>query len=146
MAARLNLVSAPVGKRLGAWLIDKIPPAVLMLAAYAASVPAVMEAAASGSASAAADSLGGLFLWIGLATVLSLAYTIWLWGWEATTGKTPGNVLLGLRTANEDGHAAGWGAIFLRGLIIAVGGLVLAVGAVVVVVSNVWDFTQRVAA
>ncbi|MET1155978.1 RDD family protein [Arthrobacter sp.] len=143
MAARLNLVSASAGKRLGAWLIDKIPPAVLMLAAYAASVPAVMQAASSGSASAAASAVGGLFLWIALASLLSLAYTVWLWGWEATTGKTPGNLMLGLRTANEDGHAAGWGAIFLRGLIIAVGGLVLVVGAVVVVVSNVWDRNHK---
>jgi uncharacterized RDD family membrane protein YckC len=143
VAARLNLVSASAGKRLGAWLIDKIPPAVLMLAAYAASVPAVLQAAASGSASAAGSAVGGLFLWLGLASLLSLAYTVWLWGWEATTGKTPGNLVLGLRTANEDGHAAGWGAIFLRGLIIAVGGLVLAVGAVVVVVSNVWDRNHK---
>ncbi|UNK44914.1 RDD family protein [Arthrobacter sulfonylureivorans] len=143
MAARLNLVSASAGKRLGAWLIDKIPPAILMLAAYAASVPAVLQAAASGSASAAGSAVGGLFLWLGLASLLSLAYTVWLWGWEATTGKTPGNLVLGLRTANEDGHAAGWGAIFLRGLIIAVGGLVLAVGAIVVVVSNVWDRNHK---
>ncbi|TJY72303.1 FHA domain-containing protein [Arthrobacter sp. CAU 1506] len=143
MAAGLNLVSASAGKRLGAWLIDKIPPAVLMLAAYAATVPALMQAAASGSASAAASAVGGMFLWIGLASLLSLAYTVWLWGWEATTGKTPGNLVLGLRTANEDGLAAGWGAIFLRGLIIAVGGLALAVGAVVVVVSNVWDRNHK---
>ena len=143
MAARLNLVSASAGKRLGAWLIDKIPPAVLMLAAYAASVPAVLQAAASGSASAAGSAVGGLFLWLGLASLLSLAYTVWLWGWEATTGKTPGNLVLGLRTANEDGHAAGWGAIFLRGLIIAVGSLVLAVGAAVVVVSNLWDRNHK---
>ncbi|MEV7648923.1 RDD family protein [Arthrobacter sp. NPDC089319] len=143
MAARLNLVSASAGKRLGAWLIDKIPPAVLMLAAYAASVPAVLQAAASGSASAAGSAVGGLFLWLGLASLLSLAYTVWLWGWEATTGKTPGNLVLGLRTANEDGHAAGWGAIFLRGLIIAVGSLVLAVGAMVVVVSNLWDRNHK---
>ncbi|MFT4469158.1 RDD family protein [Arthrobacter sulfonylureivorans] len=143
MAAGLNLVSASAGKRLGAWLIDKIPPAVLMLAAYAATVPALMQAAASGSASAAASAVGGMFLWIGLASLLSLTYTVWLWGWEATTGKTPGNLVLGLRTANEDGLAAGWGAIFLRGLIIAVGGLALAVGAVVVVVSNVWDRNHK---
>jgi uncharacterized RDD family membrane protein YckC len=143
VAARLNLVSASVGKRLGAWLIDKIPPAVLMLAAYGLSIPAVMGAAASGSASAAASALGGLFLWAGLASLLSLGYTVWLWGWEASTGKTPGNVLLGLRTANEQGHAAGWGAIFLRGLIVAVGGLVLVVGAVVVVISNIWDRNHK---
>ena len=103
----------------------------------------MLQAAAAGSASAAGSAVGGLFLWLGLASLLSLRTAVWLWGWEATTGKTPGSLVLGLRTANEDGHAAGWGAIFLRGLIIAVGGLVLAVGAVVVVVSNLWDRNHK---
>ncbi|MCW2131394.1 RDD family protein [Arthrobacter sp. VKM Ac-2550] len=143
MAARLNLVSASAGKRVGAWLIDKLPPAVLVGIGYGVGMAGLLGAAGSGFEEATASAAAGLFLWLGITSLLALAYGIWKWGWEARTGKTPGNVLLGLRTANEDGNAPGWAAIFIRGLIIAVGGLVPVVGAVIVVISNLWDANHQ---
>lgn len=139
MAARLNLVSASAGKRLGAWLVDRIPPAIVAGIAYGISLPSVVSAASTGSETATAAALGGFFLAASIATVLILAYTIWKWLWEARSGKTPGNVLLGLRTASEDGEAPGPAAIFIRGLILAVSNVVPVVGPIVVVISNLWD-------
>jgi uncharacterized RDD family membrane protein YckC len=143
VAARLNLVSASAGKRVGAWLIDKLPPAVLVGIGYGVGMAGLLGAAGVGTEEAVASAAAGLFLWLGITSLLALAYGIWKWGWEARTGKTPGNVLLGLRTANEDGNAPGWAAIFIRGLIIAVGGLVPVVGAVIVVISNLWDANHQ---
>lgn len=143
MAARLNLVSASAGKRVGAWLIDKLPPAVLVGIGYGVGMAGLLGAAGAGTEEAVASAAAGLFLWLGITSLLALAYGIWKWGWEARTGKTPGNVLLGLRTSNEDGNAPGWAAIFIRGLIIAVGGLVPVIGAVIVVISNLWDANHQ---
>lgn len=139
MAARLNLVSASAGKRFGAWLVDRIPPAIVAGIAYGISLPSVVSAASTGSETATAAALGGFFLAAGIASVLVLAYTIWKWLWEARSGKTPGNVLLGLRTASEDGEAPGPAAIFIRGLILAVSNVVPVAGPIVVVISNLWD-------
>ncbi len=139
MAARLNLVSASAGKRFGAWLIDRIPPAIVAGIAYGISLPSVVSAASTGSETATAAALGGFFLAAGIAAVLVLGYTIWKWLWEARSGKTPGNVLLGLRTASEDGEAPGRAAIFIRGLILAVSNVVPVAGPIVVVISNIWD-------
>jgi uncharacterized RDD family membrane protein YckC len=143
VAARLNLVSASAGKRFGAWLIDRIPPAIVAGVAYGISLPSVVTAAATGSETATAAALGGFFLAAGVASVLVLAYTIWKWFWEARSGKTPGNVLLGLRTASEDGEAPGLAAIFIRGLILAVSNVVPVAGPVVVVISNLWDANHK---
>ncbi|HEX2247102.1 MAG TPA: RDD family protein, partial [Arthrobacter sp.] len=98
MAARLNLVSASAGKRVGAWVIDKLPPAVLVGIGYGVGMAGLLGAADAGTEEAMAAAAVGLFLWLGITSLLALAYGIWKWGWEARTGKTPGNVLLGLRT------------------------------------------------
>ncbi|EMY34336.1 hypothetical protein D477_010306 [Arthrobacter crystallopoietes BAB-32] len=143
MAARLNLVSASAGKRFGAWAIDRIPPVVVVGIAYGISMPAVLQAAASGSEADAAGALGGMLLWLSIAALLALAYTVWKWIWEARSGKTPGNLLLGLRTANEDGEAPGLAAIFIRGLILAVSGVVPVAGPIVVTISNLWDSNHK---
>lgn len=135
MQKTLNLVNATAGKRLAAWLIDRIVPALALGIALGITLPEVLES----SGSAQEDAL--LTFWMALlgASVVSLAYSVWLWGWEATAGKTPGNLVMGIRTTSEEGLPAGWGAIFLRGVIIALSGLVPVVGPVLMMVSNVWD-------
>ena len=52
-------------------------------------------------------NLSWLLILTGIASVLSLGYGIWLWLWEAKSGKTPGNLMVGLRTTNMDGEPAG---------------------------------------
>ncbi|GAA4373495.1 RDD family protein [Paeniglutamicibacter cryotolerans] len=134
MAQAQNLVNAPAGRRLGAALLDAVP----YLIAYGvllAMIPGTLGKAAPGQAVSAVALVGpSLFM---------LAYSVFLWGWEARAGKTPGNVLLGIRTTNEDGFAPGWGRVLLRRLVIAVANIVPVAGPVVVLLSNLWDANSQ---
>jgi uncharacterized RDD family membrane protein YckC len=131
MTTNLNLVSASAGRRLGAKLIDGVPPVLIYVIALGIGLAVAGD---SGSG----NPVGALLALL-LGCLAILAYAIWLWIWEARTGKTPGNLLLGLRTTGEDGFAPGMGAVFLRGLIVGVSGIVPIVGPVVVLISNLWD-------
>lgn len=135
MQKTLNLVNAPAGKRLAAWLIDQIVPALAVGVVYAVTVPVVLSSAGGARQDAIATLTAGLLV----ATALCLAYGVWLWGWQASAGKTPGHLLLGLRITSEEGTPAGWGPIFLRSVVIGVSGLVPVVGPVLMLLSNVWD-------
>lgn len=139
MQKTLNLVNAPAGKRLAAWLIDQIIPAVAVGVVYAVTVPAVLTRAGS----AQQDALVTFWLGMLMAGVLSLAYAVWLWGWQASAGKTPGHLILGLRITSEEGTPAGWGPIFLRSALVWVSGLVPVVGPVLMLLSNVWDTNHQ---
>ena len=137
MGRQLNLVNASAGKRLAAWLLDSVPVVIALLVYGAVNASTIARASVS---SAAAESLMGSYL------VLMLflgAYGLGLWWWEAKSGKTLGNVALGLRTSDEDGFAPGWGKVFLRRLIVAVSGIVPVAGPVVVLVSNLWDANHQ---
>jgi uncharacterized RDD family membrane protein YckC len=131
----LNLVNAVAGKRLAAWLIDQIVPALVMILVFSATFPAVLSSAGA----AQQEALGTYALAMLVSSVVSLAYAVWLWGWQASAGKTPGNLVLGLRVTSEEGTPAGWGAIFLRSVMIWVSGLVPVVGPVLMLLSNLWD-------
>lgn len=139
MQRTLNLVNAPAGKRLAAWLIDQIIPAVAVGVVYAVTVPAVLARAGS----AQQDALVTFWLGMLIAGVLSLAYAVWLWGWQASAGKTPGHLILGLRITSEEGTPAGWGPIFLRSVLVWVSGLVPVIGPVLMLLSNVWDTNHQ---
>lgn len=147
MPATLNLVNASVAKRAGAKLIDAVPPLVVsgigvMLALGQVAGTATGPATGTGTGSMLAE-LMSLVLFNSIASLLCVAYWIWLWGWEATRGNSIGNALLGIRTTNLEGFRPGWGSIFIRGLIIWLGSLVLLVGAVIVLISNIWDRNGR---
>jgi uncharacterized RDD family membrane protein YckC len=133
VAAALHLVNAAAGKRLAAWLLDAVPPALAVMVFAGLQAQTLAAASASGAAAASLASPSLLLL------ALLLAYGIALWGWEAQAGKTPGNLALGLRTADEDGFAPGWSKVFLRRLAVAAAGIVPVAGPVVVVLSNLWD-------
>lgn len=139
MQKTLNLVNAPAGKRLAAWLIDQIIPAAAVGIVAGATFPAVLNSAGV----AQQQALATYTLAMLVASVVSLAYTVWLWGWQASAGKTPGNLVLGLRVTSEEGTPAGWGPIFLRWVIIAVSGLVPVVGPVLMLLSNLWDTNHQ---
>ncbi|MFQ4149698.1 RDD family protein [Arthrobacter sp. LAPM80] len=136
IAAAAALVPGGAGLRFAAKIIDGILPFLLLTVAVII-----------GSFTVTVTRVGNFeqynFLWlstfVGIAALLSIAYGIWLWLWEAKAGKTPGNILLGLRTTNMDGGPAGILAIFLRNLIIGLGGIVPTIGPIIVIISNVWD-------
>ncbi len=135
-AAAAALVPGGAGRRLAAKLIDGVPPAILSLVVV---VVAVLQL---GGVTTEADLVAyqrNMLLFYAALVLLSLAYALWLWIWEARTGKTPGNAMLGLRTTNMEGERAGILAIFLRNLIIGLGSIVPVVGTVLVIISNTWD-------
>ncbi|PYI66692.1 hypothetical protein CVV68_12835 [Arthrobacter livingstonensis] len=136
LAAAMVLVPGGAGRRLVAMIVDGVLPVILLGAA-------VGVGAALTTVKVSGDYKTIDFTWLAvlasIASVLSLAYGLWLWFWEARSGKTPGNILTGLRTTNMDGLPSGVLAIFLRKLIIGLGSLVFYVGAIVVIISNSWD-------
>lgn len=133
MAVKMDLVDARTTQRLLAWLIDFLPVLVLSVI-FLPMIASKMVA--SLSAPQLAGEIAGTYI---LYSVLALAYTVFLWWWEATSGKTLGNVLLGLRTTTLKGERPGWGKTIIRRLLIAVAGIVPILGSVLMVVSNHFD-------
>ncbi|MDK1328416.1 RDD family protein [Arthrobacter sp. zg-Y1143] len=120
-----NLVNATAAQRLGAKILDALPVAALLAAA-----PLLLSLAMPGR-----DALP-----VGFAAGGALAggFALWLWIWEAGTGKTPGNLALGIRTTSEDGRAPGLIPVLLRNVLLALSGITVA-GPVVLLLSNLWD-------
>lgn len=136
LAAGSALVPGGAGRRLVARIIDGVLPAVLLGVAFAIGLPMMSVSTSDGYQT---FNFMWLTVFVSVAALLSLAYSVWLWVWEARTGKTPGNIMMGLRTTNMAGEPAGLLAIFLRSLIIYLGSIVAYIGTILVVISNTWD-------
>lgn len=134
--ATLTLVNAAAGRRLAAKAVDLLPALLVGLGVF------LVGGGLSGAGLAYADP-GAYLALNAVGQLVVLGYWVWLWGWEATSGKTPGNLLLGLRTTGMDGLRAGWGRIFLRNLVIGLVSMVPVIGFVLVMVSNLWDRDGR---
>ena len=168
MATNLQLVPATAGKRLGAAVIDWLPPFAVLVVTFTLGFAGITR---TRSGSFITYDTGSLVLFGSIGLGLTTAYMFVVMGWEARTGKTPGNLLMGIRSADNDGYAPGAGAVFLRGLVTGAGillavlaailvavfqwftagffilGALLLAGtawAVLVVVSNTWDRNGRV--
>ncbi|GAA1922213.1 hypothetical protein GCM10009688_29050 [Arthrobacter gandavensis] len=120
MVTNPNLVNATAGQRLAARAVDSVP--LVVLALVAVLVPGRLA--------------------VGLCAAGAAAYLAWTWLWEAGSGQTPGNRVLGLRTVNEDGLAPGFAAVLVRNLLLAVSALTV-VGPWIMTVSNLWDHPTR---
>ncbi|MDJ0314380.1 RDD family protein [Arthrobacter sp. H35-D1] len=140
IAAATALAPGGAGRRLAAKIIDGVLPAILY--GVAAGIGASLIRVTQVGEFAQVD-FSWLLILLGIASVLSLGYAIWLWLWEAKSGKTPGNLMVGLRTTNMEGHPAGVVAIFLRQLIIVVSSIVPIIGPVLVTISNTWDANEK---
>lgn len=120
MVTNPNLVNATAGQRLAARAVDSVPLLVLVLVAVLVpGQPALLLCAAG-----------------------AVGYLAWLWLWEAGSGQTPGNRVMGLRTVNDDGLAPGIGAVLVRNLLL-VASAVTVVGPWILTVSNLWDHPTR---
>lgn len=86
---------------------------------------------------------GALYAWTGsllLVALTVLELGIGLLVWEAHTGRTVGNSLLGLRTAREETpYSVGPARAFLRGLVLAAGHAAAGLGQWLVVASTAFD-------
>ncbi|HYQ77302.1 RDD family protein [Cellulomonas sp.] len=90
---------------------------------------------------------GGLLAWTGswlLAALVVVELAVGLLVWEAHTGRTLGNTVLGLRTAREETpYSVGPARGFLRGLVLAAGHAAAGLGQWLVVASGAFDRTGR---
>ncbi|MDN5880542.1 MAG: RDD family protein, partial [Micrococcaceae bacterium] len=135
MAQNLNLANAVAAKRLVAGLLDIVPVLLAMMIYFSATSSTFSGAGYLSTGELLAETATVSMV----LTVFVLAYAVVLWGWEAGTGKTPGNLALGLRTADEDGFAPGWGKVFIRRALVWISGIVPVVGPIIMLLSNLWD-------
>lgn len=167
MAAKLELVPATAGKRLGAAVLDWLAPVAVLVVTFAIGFAGITRTQSGGFI---IYDTASLVLYGGIGLGLTLVYLLVLMSLEGRTGNTLGNRVMGLRSADKDGYAPGAGGVALRGLItgagiilaslaaaaviifkwfdiamLILGPLVLigAVWAVLVVVSNTWDPNSR---
>jgi uncharacterized RDD family membrane protein YckC len=136
----LELVNASTGKRAGAKLIDLGLAWILQLLPYILALASLSTL--SGSAyptSSDEQALLAAAVWWVTGTVLGIALWIFCWAWEARTGKTPGQAMLGLRTSGPEGLAPGWGAVFVRNFVFGLICLIPVAGVVLALISNMFD-------
>ncbi|MET1088758.1 MAG: RDD family protein [Arthrobacter sp.] len=131
MAVNLQLVPATAGKRLGAAVIDWLPPLAVLVVTFALGFAGITRTRSGGFI---IYDTASLVLFGGIGLGLTIVYLFVVMGWEARTGKTPGNVLMGTRSADNDGYAPGAGPVFLRGLITGAGIVLTLLAAILVVV------------
>ncbi len=136
MAVNLQLVPATAGKRLGAAVIDWLPGVAVLVVTFAIGFAGITRTRSGGFI---VYDTSSLVLFGGIGLGLTLAYLFVVLGLEGRSGKTPGNLLMGIRSADQDGYAPGAGGVFLRGLITGAGVLLALVAAVLVVVFKWFD-------
>ncbi|MCT9627142.1 putative RDD family membrane protein YckC [Arthrobacter sp. SORGH_AS 212] len=136
MAGNLQLVPATAGKRLGAAVVDWLFPLAVLVVTFAIGFAGITRTRSGGFI---IYDTASLVLFGGIGLGITLVYAAVLAGLEARTGKTPGNLLMGIRSTDNDGYAPGAGGVFVRGLLTGAGVLLTLIGAVLVVVFKWFD-------
>lgn len=131
MPNKLELVPAAAGKRLGAAVLDWLPPVTVLAILLAVGFAGVTRRQSGGFI---VYDTSSLVLFGGIGAGLILIHMAVAASLEARSGATPGNRLMGIRSTDADGHAPGGGAVFLRGLITGAGVLVAVAAAAAVVI------------
>ncbi|GAA2200489.1 hypothetical protein GCM10009849_21250 [Sinomonas flava] len=136
----LELANASTGKRAGAKLIDLGIAWLLQLVPFALGAASLLSLSGSRyPTSADQQALLAATVWYVVGGVLGMALWVFCWAWEAKTGKTPGQAMLGLRTSSLEGFAPGWGAVFVRNLVFGLICLIPFVGVILALISNAFD-------
>ena len=130
MPSKLEVVPAPAGKRLGAAVLDWLPPVTVLTILLAIGFAGITRSQSGGFI---VYDTSSVVLFGGIGAGLTLAYLVVLATLEGRSGVTPGNSLMGIRSTDADGYAPGGGAVFLRGLITGAGVLLAVIAAAVVV-------------
>ncbi len=134
MPNKLEVVPATAGKRLGAAVLDWLPPVTALTILLAIGFAGITRSQSGGFI---VYDTSSLVLFGGIGAGLTLVYLVVLATLEGRTGATLGNRLMGIRCTDADGFAPGGGAVFLRGLITGAG-VLLAVLAAATVVMFQW--------
>ncbi|MCP8998900.1 RDD family protein [Pseudarthrobacter sp. RMG13] len=136
MAANLELVPATAGKRLGAAVLDWLAPVAVLVVTFAIGFAGITRTQSGGFI---IYDTGSLVLFGSIGLGLTLVYLAVLVGMEARSGKTLGNHVMGIRSADKDGYAPGAGGVFLRGLITGAGIILTLLAAVAIVIFKWFD-------
>lgn len=136
---------APLGRRVGAYLIDGALTSIALAPLWLAWLPALSaasRAAQPGVPVAAPAGPQPVLLAVGAA--LLLAWGGFQWWCQGTRGWTVGRRLLGLRTVDvRTGRPVGLGRALVRALIVSLGALACGVGQAVVLLSPLFDGSGR---
>ncbi|MFE5336395.1 RDD family protein [Isoptericola sp. NPDC056573] len=135
-------VYAHVGRRIVAFLLDGVVAGVLFGIVYGIGFSTIDLP--SGVITSTDPRFAGLVTQIltvaGLASAAAGLYWLAMLIWEGLTGKTLGNLVMGIRTQGVDGGMPiGVGRAFLRYLVVAACGLVPFFGTILVQLSPLWD-------
>ena len=130
MPSKLEVVPATAGKRLGAAVLDWLPPVTVLTILLAIGFAGITRSQSGGFI---VYDTSSLVLFGGIGAGLTLIYLVVLATLEGRTGATLGNRLMGIRSTDADGFAPGGGAVFLRGLITGAGVLLAVIAAAAVV-------------
>lgn len=136
MAANLELVPATAGKRLGAAVLDWLAPVAVLVVTFAIGFAGITRTQSGGFI---IYDTGSLVLFGGIGLGLTLVYLVVLLGMEGRSGKTLGNHVMGIRSADKDGYAPGAGGVFLRGLLTGAGIILSLLAAVAIVIFKWFD-------
>jgi uncharacterized RDD family membrane protein YckC len=136
MGTKLQLVPAAPGRRLGAAVLDWLAPTVVLVVLFSLGFAGVTSTRSGGFI---VYDTATLVLLGSIGVGLALVYTFVLAGFEARSGNTLGNRLMGIRSTDKDGHAPGIGAVFLRGMVTGAGVLLAVLAAILVVVFKWFD-------
>jgi uncharacterized RDD family membrane protein YckC len=136
MAANLELVPATPGKRLGAAVLDWLAPVAVLVVTFAIGFAGITRTQSGGFI---IYDTGSLVLFGGIGLGLTLVYLVVLMGMEGRSGKTLGNHVMGIRSADKDGYAPGGGGVFLRGIITGAGIILTLLAAVAIVIFKWFD-------
>lgn len=131
MPSKLEVVPATAGKRLGAAVLDWLPPVTVLTILLAVGFAGITRSQSGGFI---VYDTSSLVLFGGIGAGLTLVYVMVLAVLEGRTGATLGNRLMGIRSTDADGFAPGGGAVFLRGLITGAGMLLAVLAAAAVVI------------
>ena len=133
---------AGVGKRFVAWLVDGVIAGVLAgivigIGIALIDMPSGLIVVSEEQAAEIGAQMVRAYL---LGALVAFCYQLSMWIWEARTGATLGNKVMGVRTVSaEDRGPIGFVRELLRVLVLAAGSFVLGVGQIVVLLSPLWD-------
>lgn len=118
------------GPRLGAYLIDMVFNGILgsiIGGALGATLTGIFFGSQAATGTAEGDAMvGGIGAMLGgmIGTIAGIyLMSLILFLMEGVTGQTPGKMLLKIKNKNEDGSAAGAGALWVRALLKYIGAI-----------------------
>jgi len=140
------VVYAHVGRRLVAFLLDGVVAGVIFGIVYGIGFATIdlPSGLVTSSDPRFASLVSQILTVVGIASALAGLYWLGMLVWEGRTGRTVGNLVMGIRTQREaDGMPIGVGRALLRYLVVAACGLVPVFGTLLVLLSPLWDGSGR---